>query len=117
MDIEGVSVLADFEVINIVDNSNRCPTLLGIDCAFDMDEIINLKKCRMTFERKELRIIIPLDLTEGAWYTEPIRDYEQENDLDHIYKIITCDEDLIKPMVDGQISLDRDSSCTSDSDE
>lgn len=31
VDIEGASALADFEVIEIVDDSNPYPTLLGID--------------------------------------------------------------------------------------
>lgn len=31
MDIEGVSVMANFEVIEIVDDSNPYPALLGID--------------------------------------------------------------------------------------
>ena len=31
VDIEGVNVLADFEVIEIVDDNNPYPSLLGID--------------------------------------------------------------------------------------
>jgi len=31
MDIEGASTLADFEVIEIVDDNNPYPMLLGID--------------------------------------------------------------------------------------
>jgi len=56
--IEGESTLADFEVIEIVDDNNPYSMLLGLDWAFDMDVVINLKKCIMTFERKELRFII-----------------------------------------------------------
>lgn len=44
VDIEGARVLADFEVTKIVDDNNHYPTLLGIDWAFDMDAVINLKK-------------------------------------------------------------------------
>jgi len=44
MDIEGVSALVDFEVIEIVDDNNPYPTLLGIDWATDMNGVINLKK-------------------------------------------------------------------------
>ena len=43
-DIEGASALADFEVIEIVDDNNPYPTLLGIDWAIDMNGVINLKK-------------------------------------------------------------------------
>ena len=43
VDIEGASVLADFEVIEIVDDSNPYPILLGIDWAFDMDASLILR--------------------------------------------------------------------------
>lgn len=36
VDIEGTSVLIDFEVMEIVDDSNPYPTFLGIDCDFDI---------------------------------------------------------------------------------
>jgi len=40
---EGVNVITDFEAIEIVDDINPYPNLLGIDWAFDMYAIINLK--------------------------------------------------------------------------
>ena len=49
VDIEGASVLEDFEVIEIVDDSNPYPALLGIDWATDMNGVINLKKRKMIF--------------------------------------------------------------------
>ena len=73
MDIEGVSTLADFEVIEIVDDSNPYPELLGIDWATDMNGVINLKKRKMIFEKKSLCVIIPLDPSEGSCYMEPVR--------------------------------------------
>jgi len=42
VDIEGVSVFANFEVIEIVDDSN--PILLSVDWATDMNRVIDLKK-------------------------------------------------------------------------
>jgi len=44
MDIEGGSALAYFEAIEIVDDNNPYPVLLGIDWATDMNGVINLKK-------------------------------------------------------------------------
>ena len=44
VDIEGASALANFEVIEIVDDNNPYPALLGIDWATDMNGVINLKK-------------------------------------------------------------------------
>lgn len=87
MDIEGASALADFEVIKIVDDSNPYPTLLRIDWATNMNGVINLKKRNMIFKRKSLCVIVPLDPVEGSCYTEPVYNYESDDDLDYIYKI------------------------------
>ena len=64
VDIEGASKLVDFEVIEIVDDSNHYPTLLGIDWATNMKGVINLKKRKMIFEKKSLCIVVPLDPAE-----------------------------------------------------
>jgi len=89
LDIEDTSALANFEFIEIVDDSNSYPALLGIDWAFDMDVVINLEKWKMMFEIKSLRVVVPLDPAEGARYTELVRDFlESDDDLDKIYKII-----------------------------
>jgi len=66
VDIEGSSVLTDFEVIEIVDDSNPHPKFLGIDWDFSMNPIINLKKQRMVFEKNGLKVVVPLDPVEGA---------------------------------------------------
>lgn len=85
IDIEGVSALADFEVIEIVDNSNPYPMILGIDLVIDMNWVINLKKRMMSFEIKSLIVIVPLDPMKGACYTKAIRDYiESDNEIDQI---------------------------------
>ena len=87
MDIEGASTLADFEVIEIVDGNNPYLALLGIDWAIDMNGVITLKKHKMIFEKKSLRVVVPLDPIEGSHYTNLMRDYESDEDLDCIYKI------------------------------
>ena len=87
IDIEGVSAQADFEVIEIVDDKNPYPVLLGIDWTTYMNRVINLKKQKMIFEKKSLRVVVPLDPAEGACYTEPVRDDDIDDDLDCIYKI------------------------------
>ena len=43
VDIDGVNTLADFEVIEIIDDSNLSPALLGIELALDNYAVINLK--------------------------------------------------------------------------
>ena len=93
VDIEGSRTIADFEVIEIVDDSNPYLALLGIDWEFDMNVVINMKKRNMTFEKKELRVIVTLDSAEGVRYIEPVRDYYEDDDIEKIYKINTWDED------------------------
>ena len=82
IDIEGTSTQMDFEVIEIVDDNNPYPVVLGINWATDMNGVINLKKCKMIFEKKSLCVVIPLDPTEGSHYIEPVHDYERNDDLD-----------------------------------
>jgi len=101
IDIEGTSVLDDFEVIEIVDDSKPYPALLTIDSTTDMNGVINLKKRKMIFEKKSLCVIVPPDLAEGLRYTEPVHDYESDDDLDCIYKITVRNQDWVNPIVDG----------------
>lgn len=86
MDI-GVSTLVDFKVIEIVDDSNPYLVLLGIDWDIDMNEVINLKKRKIIFEKNYLLVVVPLDLVEGLHYMEPVHNHESDDDLYHIYKI------------------------------
>ena len=69
VDIAGVKAQVDFEVIEIVEDANPYPALLGLDWAIDMGGIINLKKRSMVFENNSTRVIVPLDPTEGERYT------------------------------------------------
>lgn len=80
VDIEGASVLVDFKVIEIVDDRNPYLALLGIDWAIDLNGVINLEKWTMSFKRKSLHVVVPLDLAKGSCYTEPVRDYEESDD-------------------------------------
>lgn len=66
----------------------------------------------MIFEKKSLCIIVPLDPAKGSRYTEPVCDYESDDNLDCIYKITVRDQDWVNPRADGQITWDRESSYT-----
>jgi hypothetical protein len=44
VNIEGVKTKAYFEVIEIMDDSDPYPTLLGIDWIFENNIVLNLKK-------------------------------------------------------------------------
>jgi len=117
VDIVGACTQIEFEVIEIVDDSNPYPTLLGIDWATYMNGIINLKKRKIIFEKNSLRVVIPLDPSEGKRYTEPVRDNDYDGELDCIYQLTARDRDRVNPIADDRLSWDHDSSCTSDSDE
>ena len=65
MTLRGCAHFADFEVINIVDDTNPYPTLLGIDWAIDNQTIINFKKRILSFEDEEMRVVSPIDPLEG----------------------------------------------------
>ena len=64
----------------------------------------------MIFEKKSLRVVIPLDPTEGACYAEPIRDQGSDDDLEYIYKITVRDQDWLNLTAKGRISWE----CTKD---
>ena len=71
-DVEGLCTYVDFEVINIVDDTNPYPALLGIDWAIDNQTIINFKKSILSFEDEEMRVVSPIGTFEGKIYVEPI---------------------------------------------
>ena len=55
VNIYGVHNIEDFKSIEIVDNSQPYPVLMGIEWAFDNQMIINLKKREMIFEVGDLK--------------------------------------------------------------
>jgi len=83
-----------------------------------MNGVINLKNRTMSFEKKSLLIVVPLDLSKGLRSTEPVRDYEEsDDDLDKIYKITVRDQDWVNLTSEGRISWDHKISCSSNSNE
>ena len=58
--------------MNIVDDTNPYPTLLGIGWAIKNQTIINFKKRILSFEDEEMRVVSPIDPFEGKRYIEPI---------------------------------------------
>jgi hypothetical protein len=104
MDIDGVRTFADFEVIEIVDDSCPYPASLGIDWAFNNSTIVDLNKRFMNFEGDGLRVIAHLDPDEGQWYTKPIREEDYAYTLENIYKLTARQHDYINPTTDGNLS-------------
>ena len=80
-------MLVHFEVIEIVDDNNPYPTLLGFDWAYDMDSIINLNNMKMVFDKDGTRVFVPLDPYEGVRYKEPVQHGYDDVAIDHIYQL------------------------------
>jgi hypothetical protein len=116
VDLYSVCAMDDFEVIYIVDNTSPYPTLLGLDWAFDNQDIINLKTRKMIFEFGEYRVNEPLDPLEGGRYVEPAMDNILAEDVNQLYRNTARKEDYINPTKDGMLSWRSISSCDSDSD-
>ena len=93
----------DFEFINIVDDMNPYPTLVGIDWAIDNQTIINFKKMILSFEDNEMRVVSPIDPLEGQRYVEPIYSEGYGYYLDQIYKFNALKYDYVNPTADGNL--------------
>ena len=117
MDIEGLHTFADFKVINIVDDTNPYPVLLGIDWEMENQTIINFKRRTLSFQDNEMKVVVPLDPLEGHKYIEPVFNEGQGDHLDNIYNVNALKEDYIHPTVDGNLSYKCSRSCTLDSGE
>ena len=100
-----------------MDESSPYLGLLGIDWATDMNGVINLKKWKMIFEKKSLCVVIPLDLAEGACYTEPVHNEGSDDELDCIYKITAQNQGWVNLTAEGKVSWEHAYSRTADSDE
>ena len=108
---------ADFEAIDIVDDTNPYPALLGIDWAIDNQIIINFKKIILSFEDSEIRVVAPIDLLEGQRYVHPVNSEGQGNYLDQLYNIMSSREEYINPTTNGKLCQQSVISCTSNSRE
>ena len=87
MDLEGITTNADFEVIQLEEEAEPYPALLGIEWAFDNNAIINLKNRTMTFKSDNLRLTTPLHPIEGNRYTEPVKQEDDEEKIGELYNI------------------------------
>ena len=82
LEFKRLRTYVDFEVIDIVDDTNPYPTLLGIDWEIDNKTIINFKKRILSFEDSELRVVAPIDPLEGKRYVKLVNSEHQGNYLD-----------------------------------
>ena len=116
IDLDGVYSLADFEAIEVIDDSMPYPTLLGIDWEFENQSIINLKKKTMSFEGNGIWVIGPLHPTLGPRYTKLITAEEEARNIDVVYQLTVAQANYVNPTDDGMLSWRCESSCISDSE-
>ena len=96
--------LADFEVIEIIDDSTPYPVLLGIDWESENQAIINLKKKTMSFEGNGICVIGLLDPALGLTYTKLITAEEKAHNIDTVYQLTIAPRDYVNPTDDGMLS-------------
>ena len=109
MNIDGVHNMVYFEVIEIVNDIQPYPTLMGFEWAFNNQTIINLKRREMIFKVGDLKVIAPLDPSEGKRYIESARG----NRMDNLYNLNVWMEDYVDPTTYGALSWRSIISCAS----
>ena len=61
IDVEGMRIHANFDIIEVVNGEFSYLSLLGVGWANDTMAVINFKKRMMTFENQNIRVITPMD--------------------------------------------------------
>jgi hypothetical protein len=103
VNIEGVRTKDDFYVIEIMDDSEPYPALLGIDRDFDNNVVLNLKKRQMSFEVDTLCVITPMDPNEVDRYNDLMNEDAGSYVIEIIYNITGHREDYINPTADREL--------------
>lgn len=83
--LDGVKILVDYEVIEIVDDTDPYKTLFDINWAFENNSILNLINKKILFELETMRLVTPLEPKEGKRYREPIRYDLGTKEIDNLY--------------------------------
>jgi len=95
--VDAVCTTADFEIVEIVDDTNPYLDLLGIEWDINNQAIINLKIRQMVFYGGDIRVIAPLDHIQGRTYVKHIKEDYENKELENIYKMTSRMEDYINP--------------------
>jgi len=81
IDVAGVKIIDEFEVIEIMEDKDLYPALPGIDWAYENYVVIDLNKGTTTFEAEGINIVQPLYPYVGSRYTEPTTNNMEGEDL------------------------------------
>jgi hypothetical protein len=84
---DGVKMKEDIEVIEIMDNYDPYPTLLGIYWAFYNNVVLNMKKRHMLFKTSTLYMNTPLDTNEWDIHNDMVYEDAWISVIENIYNI------------------------------
>ena len=115
MEVKGLKTYDEFEVIDIVDDTNPYHTIIGIDWAIENTTIVKFKKRILSFEDYEIRVVTQIDTLEGHRYVKPVHREGKDNYIDHLYNIMSSQEQYITPTSYENLSWWSVSLCTPDS--
>jgi hypothetical protein len=105
IDVARVKNTNYFEVIEIMEDKDPYPALLGIYWACENYVIIDLKRDTMTFETNRIKVVQPLDPFLRPRYIEPTDHNTESKVLDQLYTItIGMKLDYINRTIDGSVS-------------
>ena len=113
VDVEGMKTYVDFDVIEVLDGEGSYPAFFWTIWANDSMAVIKFKKRMMTFENQDIRVIAPMEPSEGRRYIDPVK-YEVFKGRDHSYNI---SEDYIHPNANREHGWHSASSSYLDSDD
>ena len=71
----------------------------------------------MIFEGSNMRVIVPLDPSEGVRYTKAVKEEHCATNIDNFYRMIAQEHDFVNPTTKCKLTWKHDSSFTSDSEE
>ena len=112
VEVKGLQTFVDFEFIEIIDDTNPYPTLLGINWKIENQIIINFKKRLLTFENGDIIVIPPLDPLEGLRYVKPVKEEYDACDLENIYNISSRLDDYVNPTTNVTLRWCSGSACS-----
>ena len=84
-------------MIDIINDTNPYPKILGIDWVIDNQTIINFKIIILSFEDYEIRVVAPIDPLKGQRYVNLVNNEDQGNYLDQLYNVMSSKYDYINP--------------------
>ena len=108
-----MNTYVEFGVIEVVDGKGSYPALLGIGSTNDILAVINFKKCVMTFENPDIRVIASMEPTKLQRDVEPVKE-EDVRGWDHAYNI---SEDYIHLNANGELDWWSSRSASFESDD